>query len=134
MAKKRIYDEPSVLSGYIWNNYQHLMTEFERKVNSVGLLLEKAEGYRSRSPKSKNSERIFENVNMISDMAINQALAGGLTDFRANVAQRILTERSGDVFINRCPRCTCIVRTPKAKLCTWCGCSWHLEDKKGELQ
>jgi tRNA U34 2-thiouridine synthase MnmA/TrmU len=100
------------------------MTDFDRRVNTVGLLQMKAEGYGPRSPKS-----MLKAVDSISEPGVSQALADGFGSFREKVAQRILTEYSESIFINRCLRCNRIVRTPKAKLCTWCGYSWHEVDK-----
>jgi hypothetical protein len=37
-----------------------------------------------------------------------------------------LTDAEGDkIFVNRCPGCNRLVRTPKAKLCLWCGNNWR---------
>ena len=40
-------------------------------------------------------------------------------------ARRLLADHREEIVVNRCPRCRRIVRTPKAKLCLWCGYSWH---------
>jgi hypothetical protein len=131
MAKNKSYDEKAVLTGYIWNYYQHLMTEFERKVNTVGILLEKAELSRLRHPDSKSPASMLERIDVMSSPGVKEALEGGFTKFREKVVHRILTEDSKQVFINRCPNCNRIVRTPKAKLCTWCGHSWYDVDRVG---
>ncbi len=40
----------------------------------------------------------------------------------------VVIEREGDsLFINRCPACNRIVRTPRAKLCLCCGHNWRRE-------
>jgi hypothetical protein len=40
-----------------------------------------------------------------------------------------LAKHSDEIFVNRCPNCSRVVRTPKAKLCTWRGYSWYDVDK-----
>ena len=51
--------------------------------------------------------------------------AGGMAGFRARAAARILREHAGDVFLNNCPRCGGLTRTPRAQLCLHCGHDWH---------
>ena len=60
-----------------------------------------------------------------NDPAVQQLAAAGLDAFREHVAARILAEHRHEVFLNYCPRCRGLTRTPKAKLCLHCGHSWH---------
>jgi hypothetical protein len=54
------------------------------------------------------------------------ALIGdGVDVFHRRAAQRVLREHGKTVFLNRCPRCNRLVRTPRAKQCLWCGHDWH---------
>jgi hypothetical protein len=59
------------------------------------------------------------------DPAVLRLAADGLNAFEDRVATRILAERREDVFLNYCPQCGGLTRTPKAKLCLHCGYSWH---------
>jgi len=43
--------------------------------------------------------------------------------FRAQVAQRMI-ER-GRITVARCPRCTCVLASPRAQQCRWCNADWH---------
>src|SRR5262245_8863337 len=61
------------------------------------------------------------------DPAVLQLASAGLDAFRGRVATRILAEQRDDVFLNYCPHCRGLTRTPKAKLCLHCGHSWHHE-------
>ncbi len=39
-------------------------------------------------------------------------------------ADKVLSREGDKVFVNLCPSCARLVRTPKAKLCLWCGHNW----------
>lgn len=41
------------------------------------------------------------------------------------IAERILREQGDEVFLNRCPRCSALARTPEAKQCPACFFDWH---------
>lgn len=62
---------------------------------------------------------------MSEDPEVLRLAEGGLEEFRAQFAARVLAERPDDVFLNRCPRCDALTWTPRAKLCLHCGHSWH---------
>jgi len=53
------------------------------------------------------------------------ALAKGAEFFRRKVRERILRDHKDEVFLNKCSSCEKLVKTPRAKLCLWCGHSWH---------
>ena len=48
------------------------------------------------------------------------------------VCRRVLAERGAEVFVNRCPRCRWVVRTPQARQCLWCGFDWHGSETRNE--
>jgi hypothetical protein len=56
---------------------------------------------------------------------VRQLLADGPIEFKRRVAQRILREHGDAVFLNLCPRCRGLCRTPKALQCFRCGHSWR---------
>jgi len=39
--------------------------------------------------------------------------------------ERVLREHHDSIFINRCPRCSRIAKTPLTRQCTWCRHDWH---------
>lgn len=45
--------------------------------------------------------------------------------FLINVAERIMKENSDEIFLNYCPKCNGLARTPLAKQCRFCGHDWH---------
>ncbi len=49
----------------------------------------------------------------------------GLEGFYERTARRILAEDRDNIFLNNCPSCGALARTPKARQCRHCGHDWH---------
>lgn len=91
------------LSRYVLTHYKHFLTPEEQEAVRVprrfgGLLA----ALRADAPEGRQW--------------------GGLHQM---VAERILREHAAEVFVNRCPRCDSLCRTPRAKQCFECGHAWH---------
>ncbi|MCB9262872.1 MAG: hypothetical protein H6607_10910 [Flavobacteriales bacterium] len=56
---------------------------------------------------------------------IKEFLKDGYEEFELNVARRIMKEVPEKVFLNNCPKCSKLARTPFARQCRHCGHSWH---------
>jgi len=52
-------------------------------------------------------------------------LSEGVDQFMINCAGRVLKESPDKVFLNLCPICKKLARTPEAKQCRFCGHDWH---------
>jgi hypothetical protein len=117
------YDEESVLFKYVWDHCQHLMTDVERRAGKAIVFRAKAAAADEYSPEMARTIRA--EWGHADDPAINSALAAGDDAFRRQVYKRLLSDPATTAFINRCPRCSRVVRTPKARQCLWCGCDWH---------
>ncbi len=59
------------------------------------------------------------------DLEVLKLLEDGDDQFMINCAERILKENSDKVFLNYCPNCGRLARTPQAKQCRFCGFDWH---------
>jgi hypothetical protein len=114
------YDDATELTRYIWGHYQSLMTDFERRVGvAISARLKAA-------PSSPTMARVLnERWGCAGDPAVEAALAEGPEAYRKRVCRRVLAEHGAEVFINRCPNCGRVVRTPQARQCFWCGHDWH---------
>jgi hypothetical protein len=115
------YNDESELTRYVWDHYQSLMTDFERRVGMAILGRMKA----SASTSPSLAKTLNERWGQVCDPEIEAALAEGDEVFRRRVCRRILTQHAEAVFINRCPQCGRVVRTPQARQCFWCGHDWH---------
>lgn len=67
----------------------------------------------------------FYKNDISKDAEVLQLLADGDERFYINSATRILKETPDKVYLNSCPKCNQLARTPYAKQCKYCGYSWH---------
>ncbi|XZF14732.1 hypothetical protein ACTHGU_01200 [Chitinophagaceae bacterium MMS25-I14] len=77
--------------------------------------------------KSNNPERLKAYLDrgwLTEDPAALDLLKEGDDQFIMNVADRIIREEKDNVFLNYCPKCHKLARTPYAKQCR-CGHSWR---------
>jgi sugar phosphate isomerase/epimerase len=111
------YDEQAVLVNYIWDHYSRLMSEAERKANRSIEIALKTQG---ASEKYKQAMA----AKYPSDATATELLSEGTWIFRQRAAQVVIDQHHHEIFINRCAKCDRIVKTPKARLCLWCGHSW----------
>lgn len=61
---------------------------------------------------------------MTDKLEVLQLLDNGIDVFKEKVVRRILGESGREVFLNLCPKCGRLARTPFAKQCR-CGHSWR---------
>jgi hypothetical protein len=59
------------------------------------------------------------------DKDVLELVSGGEDELDRKIAARILAEHSDKVFINNCPSCGRLARTPFARQCRHCGHSWR---------
>jgi hypothetical protein len=110
------YDEDRELTRYVWDYFSNRMTDFERQVGLAIIGRQKA-----ANAGADAAHLLAVRWGRTDDPEINAALADGSEEFRRRVCSRVLAE----VFVNRCPRCNRVVRTPQARQCFWCGFDWH---------
>ncbi|MEF9478500.1 hypothetical protein ACR1PO_17155 [Chryseobacterium sp. RRHN12] len=60
-----------------------------------------------------------------TDPEIIKLLENGYGAFQQNVVTRIMAETPERIFLNTCPKCHKLARTPNAKQCRYCDYSWH---------
>lgn len=58
------------------------------------------------------------------DPAVVLDAQAGWDAAREKIAQRILCDHPDEVYLNHCPACGALTRTPTARLCLSCGHSW----------
>ena len=117
----RPYDDDAVLSQYLWHNYAQLFTEPQRAV--MNALIGEAKAQYSDNP--RYAAKVRSMFGSVRDPEVAKSLAAGEKQWRQQASQWLLANHSAEVFVNRCPQCTRIVRTPVARQCFWCGHSWH---------
>ena len=116
------YDDRAELAEYLWHNYLELFTTNE-KLAAKTLLAEQ----KMASPTMSDAMRTVMQRNWVSrgNTEIDKLLENGSEQFRIRTAYRVLEDCKEQVVVNRCPLCSRIVATPRAKQCLWCGHDWH---------
>jgi hypothetical protein len=121
------YDEEQVLAEYLFTYAQHRMTEVELRADEAAMDLIVA-ARRGLRVEASFARQLREKLAHGADPAVAVALADGYEAFRLRVVLRLLADPEVVALINRCPACSRIVRTPKARQCFWCGHDWHRRD------
>jgi hypothetical protein len=114
------YDEDRELTRYVWDHFPDRMTDFERRVGFAIIGRQKA-----AKAGADAAHLLAVRWGFTDDPEVNAALADGPEEFWRRVCSRVLAEAGDEVFVNRCPRCNRVVRTPQARQCFWCGFDWH---------
>lgn len=108
-------------ANYIISHFRHLMTTQEKLA---------WRHYASTLKLSGNDNptmtKMYKMKGWLSDDPnVLDLLQNGYDDFEKNTAKRILINNHEEVFLNNCPKCNKLARTPKAKQCRHCGYDWH---------
>jgi hypothetical protein len=73
----------------------------------------------------KLTKAYYKNGWLSTDPEVLKLLKDGDDQFMINCAERILKENGDGVFLNYCPNCGRLARTPQAKQCRFCAFDWH---------
>jgi len=116
------YDDEGALTEYVWKHYRHLMTPLEKRVclYFVPIISGSDNEMLRRCYEYCESEH-----GHVEDQDVLDAFKSDRKGFDLRVRQRIMQECADEVFINRCPKCSRIVRSPLARQCPWCKHDWH---------
>ena len=106
--------------NYLIKYYGHLMKEAEHYAYKTTIL-------RLKFPNVIDQEfrRLSFGLANGSDPEVQALLAKGDHAFFVKICKRLLREHKDAIFLNYCPRCSGLVRTPTAKQCRHCFFSWH---------
>ena len=114
------YNEHEVLKNYVLAYFTKYFTPTE-SLGFMGIVTElKAQNFGPFMAK-----RIREEWKANTNPEVEEALSQGSEKFRETVFQRLMSDHGEDIFINRCPNCNKIAKTPRAKQCQWCFHDWH---------
>ena len=95
------------LTNYVIRYYPYLMTPTEAAANSTIFWSGYADAFDSPARQRMNRKRLLS-----SDPDVQQLLADGPDDCLHNIRNRILRDNADTVFLNYCPRCQGLARTP----------------------
>lgn len=106
-------------ASYIRSYFSRLMTDDEK-------LALKYHMYTYKTEDNPQMRKVMVDKGWISERPdIKEFLKDGYEEFELNVARRIMKEVPEKVFLNNCPKCNKLARTPYARQCRHCGHSWH---------
>lgn len=108
---------------YVFVNYQHLMTPHESAAYKSFIGNAKSEGTENQNLKAFYQKRLIS-----QEPEVISLYEMGFVNFAKTFVERLIKERGNEVFMNYCPKCSVLARTPKAKQCPKCFYSWHEED------
>jgi hypothetical protein len=112
---------------YVFHSYGHLMTERERLAfGHIGGTMKATLGRSdvNAQQEAKNSASYLR-AHLTDDPEVLALARDGYDAFVLRTGRRILNENRDAVFLNYCPRCGNLARTPKARQCRSCGHDWH---------
>ena len=114
------------LTHYVFHHFGYLMTTYEKWAYKHLASTLKATMGRSDVSAQEEAKAYKTSSHWLSDDPNVLRLASdGFEEFKARTAQRILEEHGDQVFLNRCPQCDALARTPTARQCRFCGHDWH---------
>ena len=117
--------ENTTVTDYVLQHYPMLMTEHERAVYRHLTMLFKFRDHGPPAPGTAADIDAVKGLRWLSDdPAVIADAQAGWDGARERIAQRIIRDHPGEVYLNRCPACTSLTRTPTARLCLSCGHTW----------
>ena len=82
--------------------------------------------YMDKTEDNAHMRKIMATRGWITERSyVTEYLRNGYEEFELSVARRILEETLDKVFLNNCPKCDRLARTPYARQCRHCGHRWH---------
>ena len=103
------------VSKYVFHNYSHLLSAREGLAWKNCMISAKDEAY----------EKPAHTRSLSHDPKVLELLSRGPEYFFITTRNRVLKEHKDEIFLNHCPNCGALARTPKAKICPRCAFNWR---------
>ena len=116
------YVDEFALTQYVIKYFDRFLTPLERRACAYTVPIISSDD----SPKVRSlCARLNDRYGFVADADVISACGADRYAFMDRTRDRLLADHADDVLVNRCPKCTRIVRTPMAKQCQWCKHKWH---------
>jgi len=115
------------VAQYVLQHYANLMTAHEQAVHRHLTTLYKFLDHGPPAPGTAADTAEFTGLQprwISDDPAVLLDAQAGWDAARERIAQRIVRDHADEVYLNYCPACGALTRTPTARLCLSCGHSW----------
>jgi hypothetical protein len=116
------YQDDLALRAYIFKHYRHLMTPLERRsIEYLTPIVQISDHWKVK----RVYDFVEERDGHVPDEDVIAAFEVPYVERKETAIDRLISTRLDSIFINRCPKCKRIVRTPAARQCMWCRHDWH---------
>ena len=115
------------LASYVITYYGHFMEKQEKLAHRHLIGTMKATKGRSDVAAQEEAKKTKPHLRELlsSDPNVTLLAHDGVQTFVERTAARILAEHGDQVFLNYCPRCGALAKTPRARQCRLCRHDWH---------
>ena len=112
------------MAYYIFNHCFDLLKSEEYQAHKNLLVQQKI----NQSENQVKKERMRKSW-LSNDEKVLKLLENGSEEFYKKTVERVFRDNPNKEFLNLCPKCNALTKTPKAKQCPKCFYSWHEEIK-----
>ena len=115
------------LANYVIRYYVHFMTKSEKLAFRHLSATAKFSHGRTDSTaqqEARSARRVPDGL-LSNDTEVLALAQDGMEVFVQRTAERIMAAHQHEIFVNRCPRCGEVAKTPKARQCRLCRHDWH---------
>jgi len=106
------YDDDSALTEYVWRHYSHLLSAAEARAGIYNPPMDRETAVRLKG--RAFADYLDRTYGPVEVADLNAELQHGRVALYKRARDRILREHSDIVFVNRCPACNRMVRSPGA--------------------
>lgn len=120
-------EEKKELITYVLKYYGGLMNKNEREYINYINGLERIKEIETNETLTKNKKNLLiEKINetYLHNLNLEKLSKYNREDKLVQITQRIMEENPEIVFLNKCPKCGRLTRTPKSRQCHSCGHKW----------
>ncbi|CAN5807748.1 hypothetical protein BH20ACI4_BH20ACI4_30170 [soil metagenome] len=114
------------MAYYIFNYCFELLTKEENQAHKNLLGQQKTD-----SSENQTKKEILRKSWLSDDKDVLKLLENGSEEFYKRTVERVFKDNPNKEFLNLCPKCNALTKTPKARQCRKCFYSWH-EDTENE--
>jgi hypothetical protein len=119
---------------YIVEYFSHLLSDDEQHaIRYAYFIINNEEGDEESEVVTVTNNILRRHRLIQSNQTVLDYIRTGLDSFNTGIANHLMEEYKDRIFLNLCPQCRKLARTPYARQCRHCGYDWH-EKVIGEFE